>query len=243
MAFEEVTILTYTFPPPGRETEAFARIVSSIERTWKLVGRLKTVIVASHHFASVDDFAASNPEVELQIEPMLVPGNIKTMSMDCIKRLYRRFSTTYVLIIQDDGYPLRGNLGDFLGRIDFWGAPIISDGWKRKLAYAIGLGSFNGGFSLRSRRFCRYAARAWRYFYRFVFREDSRFLGEDFYYTTLLKFLPTTWLRYRFPSEKESFAFSFDALDGLVKLPLETVKPFGIHGKSTVGLFAERGEL
>ena len=226
---EQVTILIYTFPPCGKESAAFSKIVSSIERTWKLCGNLNTVIVASHCFTEVDTFVASHSNVELQIEASLVPGNIKTMSMDCIKNLYKRFTTPWVLIIQDDGYPISTNLAEFVGKADFWGAPIISDGWKRKLAYSIGLGSFNGGLSLRSRVLCEHASRKWFSFFRYVFNENSRHLGEDFYYTTLLKFLPSTWLKFKFPSESDAFRFSFDSLGGRVTLPTD-VKPFGQHG-------------
>jgi hypothetical protein len=153
----QVTILIYTFPEKGNETEAFAKIVASIRRTWDKVGKLKTVVVASHSFMDVEQFVSDHNNVELQIESSLVPGNIKTMSMDCIKNLYMRFSTPYVLVIQDDGFPVRQGLEEFVGKADFWGAPIISNGWKRKIASAIGLGSFNGGFSLRSGRLCEYA--------------------------------------------------------------------------------------
>ncbi len=233
---DSVTILIYTFPFSGQESEAFAKIAASIERTWRHCGNLKTVIVSSHRFAEVERFATDHENVELQIEPALVPGNIKTMSMDCIKNLYKRFSTPYVLIIQDDGYPIRSGLEEFVGKADFWGAPIISDGWKRKLLYALGLGSFNGGFSLRSRRLCEHASKKWFSFFRHFFKEDSRHLGEDFYYTSLLKLLPSTWFKFRFPSERESFRFSFDALGGHVTCPVNTVKPFGIHGKPTIEL-------
>lgn len=229
MADEDVTMLIYTFPPFGEEGAAFSRIAASVKQTWKKCGELKTVIVASHRFAEVEDFTASHPNVELQIEPTLVPGNIKTMSLDCIRNLHRRFSTPWVLIIQDDGYPINGNLSDFIGKADFWGAPIISDGWKRRLAYAVGLGSFNGGFSLRSRALCEYASKKWFSVFRYIFSENSRYLGEDFYYTTLLKLLPSTWFKFKFPSEREAFGFSFDALGGCVTLP-DNVKPFGCHG-------------
>ena len=228
---DDLTILIYTFPRQGEEEASFGRIVESIERTWRLIGRMKTVIVADRAFDQVKDFVNTNADVvELQIEPTLVPGKIQSMSLDCIKRLYTRFSTPYVLIIQDDGYPLKSNIDDFVGRYDFIGAPIISDGWKRRLAYAIGLGSFNGGFSLRSRRLCEYASKAFFRFYRHIFPEDHRHLGEDFYYTTLLKFLPTTWFRFRFPNEKEAFSFSVDLLGGHVTPPPDA-DPFGVHGK------------
>jgi len=236
---EQVTILIYTFPKPGAEDVAFAKIVASIEQTWRFVGHLKTVIVASHHFAAVDDFVAKHPEVELQIEPTLVPGKIKTMSMDCIKRLYTRFLTPYVLIIQDDGFPIRKGLEEFLSKCDFYGAPIISDGWKRKLAYAIGMGSFNGGFSLRSRALCEHASKKWYSFFSKFMSEDNRHLGEDFFYTTLLRFLPSTWRMFKFPSERESFCFSFDSLGGRVALPVGKVSPFGIHGHDTPGVMTD----
>lgn len=230
---EQVTILIYTFPKPGAEEDAFAKIAAAIERTWRQVGRLKTVIVASHRFAAVERFVADHGEVELQVEPTVVPGNIKTMSMDCIKRLHTRFTTPYVLIIQDDGFPLRSGLEEFLGKCDFYGAPIISDGWKRKLAYGLAFGSFNGGFSLRTKRLCEYASRMWNRVFSKVFSEDSRWLGEDFYYTTWLKLLPMTWFKFRFPSEQEAFRFAFDNLGGLVTCPTD-LKPFGAHGPPTL---------
>jgi len=226
----DVTILAYTFPHPGDEAAAFRKIVAAVEKTWRMTGRLKTVIVASNPFREVATFAASNPNVEIQVEPSLIPGDIRTMSLDCIKNLHTRFSTPYVLVVQDDGYPIRPGLEEFLGKADFYGAPIICDGWKRRLAYAVGLGSFNGGFSLRSRRLCEYASRMWSSFFSKFMREDSRHLGEDFYYTTLLKLLPLTWFRFRFPSEKEAFRFAIDRLGGKVTPP-SGVQPFGVHGK------------
>lgn len=239
---DSVTIVVYSFPTQGTEEDAFEKITAAIERTWKHVGHLKTVIVVSHLFEAVDQFAQVYSDVEVQVEKTLIPGNIKTMSMDCIKRLYSRFKTPYVLIVQDDGFPLQSGLENFLGKYDFYGAPIIQDGWRRRLAYCIGLGSFNGGFSLRSYRLCAYAAKSWFRFFRFFFNENSRFLGEDFYYTTLLRMLPSTWFGFRFPSEKEAFEFSVDLLDGHVTPP-ENVRPFGIHGKLTVKSFKASGML
>ena len=236
-----VTVVIYTFPPHGRESEMFQWIECSILHTWSVLGSLKTIIVSSHDFPAVCEFAATYSNVEVQIAENLISGNIKTMSLDCIKRLHLRFSTPYCLVIQDDGFPLRDNLGDFLGKADFWGAPIISDGWKRRLAYGVGMGSFNGGFSLRSHRLCEHASRKWNSVFRHIFPEDHWLLGEDFYYSTLLKFLPSTWIKFRFPSEQESFHFAFDNLGGAVSLPLDNIKPFGFHGKPTAGLMLSRG--
>ena len=227
----DVTILIYTFPKPGTEAEAFAKIARAVEQTWKFCGRLKTVVVASHSFREAENFASSQPNVELQIEPALVPGDIKTMSMDCIKNLHKRFSTPYVLVIQDDGFPIREGLEEFVGKWDFIGAPMFSDGWKRKLAFSLGFGSYNGGFSLRSKRMCEYASRKWFSFFRHVFREDSKWLGEDFYYTGWMRLLPSAWFRFRLPPEREAFRFSFDRMGGHVTCPTGEIKPFGTHGK------------
>lgn len=239
----QVTLIIYTFPRQGAEAEMFRWIECSILQSWSVLGALKTVIVASHDFAAVRGFAAAYGDVVVQIAPNIVPGNIKTMSLDCIKNLHSRFLTPYCLVIQDDGFPLRDTLCDFLCKADFWGAPIISDGWKRKLAYGIGMGSFNGGFSLRSKALCEHASKKWHSVFRHIFPEDHRHLGEDFYYTTLLKFLPSTWFKFRFPSGREAFRFAFDNLGGHVSLPLEAINPFGFHGKPTAELMMKKGRF
>lgn len=237
----KVSLIIYTFPPAGREDEMFGWIKCSILQSWAVLGKMKTVIVASSRFPAVERFAGEYADnVDLQIESAIIPGNIQSMSMDCIKKLHSRFSTQYCLVIQDDGFPLRDNFGDFLGQYDFVGAPIISNGWKRKIAYATGFGSFNGGFSLRSRRLCEYASRTWFSFFS-KFMNVERRLGEDIYYTTWLKLLPTTLLRFKYPSEEVAFRFAYDGLDGNVSMPKGLV-PFGFHGKySAERLMVEGG--
>jgi len=235
--YGQVTLLIYVFPIAGHEEEAFKWASCSILHTWSVVGTLKTVIVVDREFSAARTFAAEHDDVELQVEPSLVPRKIDTLSQDCIKRLYTRFDSPYVLIIQDDGFAVRDNLGDFIGKADCWGAPIVSEGWKRKLLYGAGLVVQNGGFSLRSRSYCRYAAWAWRWFFRFVFFYSGGkwSLGEDAYYTFFLRFLPTTWFRFRFPSEAQAFCFAYDELSGCVKLPAG-IEPFGVHGKYTLAV-------
>jgi len=236
---EQVTILIYTFPKPGSEEVAFVKIVSSIERTWGLIGRLKTVIVTSHRFPAVDRFAAEHPSVELQVESRLVPGKLRTMSLDCVERLYTRFTTPFVLVIQDDGYPLRDNLCDFLGKYDFIGAPSVRDK-NRRFMNALGLPCLNGGFSLRSARICRAAARNWKWFWRFLIPLDSRFFAEDTFYTMTACLNPFYRWRHRFANESEAFSFSFDHLDGLIAPPCG-LNPFGFHGHSTQRLLRLEG--
>lgn len=230
---DDVSLVIYSFPPKGREDEMFQWIEHSILHSWATLGKLKTVIIVHAKFRAAEAFAALHHDtVDLQVEPAIVPGDIKTMSMDCIKKLHSRFATPYCLVIQDDGMPLTANLGDFIGKYDYIGAPIISDGWRRTLAYALGLGCFNGGFSLRSKRFCEYASAKWSSFFSKFMSDGRLHLGEDVYYTTLLKLLPMTWLRFRFPSLRKAFAFAADSLGGYVSIP-RRLRPFGFHGKDT----------
>lgn len=229
---DKVTILIYTFPEKGYESRAFSKIVSSIERTWENVGKLKTVIVASHHFADVDNFASQHSNVELQIEPSLVYGSITTMSMDCIKRLYTRFSTPYVLIIQDDGYPVRPGLEQFVGKWDFIGAPSVRDG-RRRLMNLLGFPCLNGGFSLRSRRICIRAANAWNRWWRFFLNPKSRFFFEDTFYTMTACLGWSYRHGLKFAEEKDAFRFAYDSLKGLITKP-DGIEPFGIHGSAAI---------
>lgn len=224
-----VTILIYTFPKKGNEADAFGKIVASVEQTWKCCGKLKTVIVASHRFAEVEKFVADYPNVELQIEPSLEHGNIRSMSLDCIIRLHTRFSTPYVLIIQDDGYPVREGLEEFVWKWDFIGAPSVRDG-RRRLMNLLGFPCLNGGFSLRSRRICKRAANAWNKWWRFFLNPSSRFFSEDTFYTL------TACLGWgyrhglKFASEKDAFRFAYDSLKGLIAKPKD-IDSFGVHGR------------
>lgn len=233
---DQVTILVYTFPVPGEEQEMFRRIAQSIEQTWKYCGRLKTVIVANSRFAEVEEFVSRYANIELQMEPSLVPGNIRTMSLDCIKNLYKRFDTPYVLIIQDDGYPIRSGLDEFVGKWDFIGAPTVRDG-RRRIMNALGFPCLNGGFSLRSKRICRRAAEAWNRWWRFFISPSSRFFAEDTFYT-LTACLGLCYRRgLKFAPEQEAFRFAYDSLGGLVVRPRD-VEPFGIHGRHTISIFS-----
>ena len=226
---DQVTILIYTFPRKGGEAEAFAKIAAAIEQTWKCCGELKTVIVSSHRFAEVEEFAGVHSNVDLQIETSLEYGNISSMSLDCIKLLYTRFTTPYVLIIQDDGYPVREGLEEFVGKWDFIGAPSVRDG-RRRLMNLLGFPCLNGGFSLRSQRICRRAANAWNRWWRFFLNPSSRFFSEDTFYTL------TACLGWgyrhglKFAGEQDAFRFAYDSLKGLIAKPKD-IDSFGVHGR------------
>ena len=229
---DQVTILIYTFPKKGSEAAPFQKIVSSIEQTWKCCGKLKTVIVASHRFAEVENFVDGHPNVELQIESSLVYGDIKTMSLDCIVNLYKRFTTPYVLVIQDDGYPVRKGLEEFVGKWDFIGAPSVRDG-RRRLMNLLGFPCLNGGFSFRSQRICKRAANAWNRWWRFFLNPSSRFFSEDTFYTLTACMGWGYRHGLKFAGEKDAFRFSYDSLKGLISRPKD-IDSFGVHGKERI---------
>ena len=204
-----VTLLIYAFPQDGR----FDLFEHAIRQSWAVLGALPTVVVT--HDASL---VPPLPGVEVQVEPTLRAGGLDAMSLDCITRLHTRFATPHVLIVQDDGFPLRDDLDRFL-RYDYVGAPNLPPAKGRgRLADLLGLTVLNGGFSLRSRRVCRLAERLWR------LRPRRRHIPpEDRFYSPL-----RLWPGMRFPPARVAAAFSQDALDDCATL-WPDVTPMGMH--------------
>lgn len=193
----EVTVLAYFFRPPETASVFFPYIKCAVLETWRHCGWLKTVIVVHSPTRPVVEFASRFPKwVEIQSEASLVEkgrGSIPSMSRDCIERLGCRFSTKYVLIVQDDGFPIRPGLEEFTGKWDYVGAPWAGDDdWitRRLLETSNIVG--NGGFSLRSREICHEAARLWKAGWRHL--PDCYLTQEDIFYT---RFLPRWSSGYR----------------------------------------------
>ena len=227
----EVTVLAYHFWTREGYGAAFAHVQHAIEETWRHCGALKTVLVVNERQPCVDTFAASHPNVEVQEEPSLVPGDIHTMSVDCNSRLYTRFKTPYVLIVQNDGYPLRDGLRDFVGRYDFIGAPYVRDvWWKRLVCRLFSCWTQNGGFSLRSRRICEAAAKLWNEKYSKMGKCANS--SEDIFYTQFLPLHDRAYRRtFRLATNRESLRFSWDAI---VPIPQPKDLPFGAHGEKSL---------
>lgn len=224
---KDVTLIAYTFP---QDASDFDFIEFAIRQSWKHLGPLKAVVVADRMTANLERFKDSvGPLLEIQIEPTLKPGDIASMSSDCIERLFKRFSTPYCLIVQDDGFPLRDNLGEFLGRYDFVGSPVIRDVPVQHIVDFLRCECLNGGFSLRSQRICRDAANQWR-FWRHLIRSGSRAHAEDVFYTKIACMNPLYRIRNRFPSSKIARRFSLPDFDGVVDIRNIAPKPFGVHG-------------
>lgn len=225
-----VTILDYFFRPPETASYYFPFTECAILETWKHCGLMKTVLVVCEPTKPVVDFANRFPKwIEIQSEPSLhsrPPGEIESMSFDCITRLHTRFSTPYVLIIQDDGFPLRSGLEDFLGKADFIGAPMCRDIPIVRIAnFFLRWWPSNGGFSLRTKRFCEKVANYWE-----KNQNEKNPLpleAEDHFMTqTLVKKYPS-W-RYGVKIAPASIAARF-SYELVVSPKWSNVLPFGFH--------------
>ena len=190
---------------------------------------MKTIIVSHAVTPPVAEFANRFPGlVEIQVEPTLrsrPPGDIDSMSMDCNIRLHTRFSTKEVLIVQDDGFPVRSLLDRFTGRFDFIGAPMRRPYWYvQVLGRILRDWPCNGGFSLRSHKMCRLVSEIWEKKYSgMTFSADQT---EDIFYTQTL---PRSSFRFRWSVHvAESKPASHFAFDGCIPFS-PPADVFGFH--------------
>jgi hypothetical protein len=235
---DDITVLTYYWGAEAENPDTqFYRIESAFRETWLHCGMMKSVIVTDKPTLAMEHFASDFPAVDIQVEPSLVPGDIFTMSRDCNGSLERRFDTKYLMIIQDDGFPLRPGLDEFLDKWDFIGAPYVRDKFfQRIVARLMNLWTSNGGFSLRSKRMCDMAARYWREQYSTY--PDCHAVGEDAYYTeTLIKEKSEYRKSVKLADNRSAIKFSWDCI-----VPYNVNElPFGFHRAETFAEFLSRG--
>ena len=235
---DSLTVLAYYWGADVEKPDtSFYRIESAFRETWLNCGMLKSVIVTDRPTAELQTFARKFPCVEIQVEPSLVPGNLYTMSADCDGRLADRFSTDYLMIVQDDGFPLRRGLEQFLGKWDFIGPPYVRDRFiPRLIARMFNLWTANGGFSIRSKRMCDMAQKYWRKIYHAF--PDCHAVGEDAYYTeTLLRRHRDYRRSMKMADNRSALQFGYDCV---VEQPIKSL-PFGFHRAETFAIFVNRG--
>lgn len=238
---DDVTIVMYFFWSPELAAEKWPYFEGALRATWRTCGKLKTVLVSNAAHPCSLAFAEKFSHVEVQVEPSLIPGDINTMSVDCNVRLYSRFSTKYVLIVQDDGFPLRPGLDEFVNLdYDFIGSPYCRPrSIPNALTWLLNYCPSNGGFSLRSRRICELASQLWKREFasrKFVVEEMS----EDLFYTrTLPKSGLSWWLRRRQAPSIVAERFSYEGVFDLYSKKL----PFGFHTATGFAYLARRFNL
>lgn len=238
---EDVTALAYHFWEEDRFDRAFSLLECAVRETWLRCGMMKTALVVNRSSPRLERFAeAFSPWVKVQVEPSLVPGRLYTMSVDCNSRLHTRFDTPSVLVIQNDGFPLRPGLDAFVGKYDFIGAPYVRDiWWKRAVCAVLGCWVSSGGFSLRSREICERAAFYWaKKKYRTL--PDCRAVSEDLFYTQTLPIRERAYRRsVRIADCRAALSFSYDAIVPYTRPTL----PFGFHGAKSFVVLSEQFAL
>ena len=220
---KDVTVIAYYFRVDPELDSNFWRTEFAYLKTFETQGLMPAVLVVNKSTTAIEQFCAKY-SIEIQIAENLVPGKMKTLALDLVCNLHERFKTPYVLTIQDDGFPLRQGLEEFVGKWDYIGAPWVHhstyyDLYPKK--YRIG----NGGFSLRSKRLCEIASQVYKkHFARFPYW--WYLLGDDTFYCKTLRF----WFRnavkdLRWPSPEEAALFAVENADDL----LPTKQPLGFH--------------
>ncbi len=230
-----VTALLYFFWKEDEAPKMWFEFEGALLATWRNCGILKTVIVTNANHACVHAFANRFPNVTVQIDLRLIPGDIRSMSYDCNSRLHERFTTDYVLIVQNDGFPLRPGLDEFVKKdYDFIGAPHCRPAFIPNLkTWLANYCPSNGGFSLRSHKLCLLASQLWQSgnFASQDYVDDV--MAEDYFYT---KTLPRAGFKYWFNRRQApsliSDSFSYGATFPFMAKQL----PFGFH---TAMAFAE----
>jgi hypothetical protein len=149
------------------------------------------------------------------------------MSLDMVGHLSEYFQTKYVLIIQNDGFPIRKGLDQFLNNFSYWGAPFVKESRKQKVIEMFTSCSVgNGGFSLRHHDVCVEANRLWLKWEWLL--KDTRWMADDAYYCIVARILGSKYRRLiKFPSRNEAFKFGYDRL---TDIPVPDHLPFGVHG-------------
>jgi len=234
----EVTLLAYHFWDGDLFDDQFDYLECAIRETWRHCGLLKTVLVVNRLTPRVERFGAEfDGWVRFEVAEELIPGKIHSMSVDCNARLHRRFETPYVLVIQNDGFPIRSGLDAFVGEWDFIGAPYVRNTWRNRIVCgALNCWVSNGGFSLRSKRICELAAHYWRK--KYCALPDSRTVSEDVFFTETLPLRERAYRRaVRIAAYPEAVRFSYDAAFPYA----EPVPPFGFHGLKAFEFLRQAG--
>jgi len=240
--FPAVTALAYHFWDGQRFDLQFERLEGALYETWRQCGTLRTVLVVNMLTPVLERFVSDHaPYVSALVNSALEPGNLASMSVDCNANLATYFETDFVLVVQNDGFPLRQGLEEFLGLYDFIGAPFVRNTARNRLLriwprFAVG----NGGFSLRSRRICELASDFWNKRYHRLLPHSGRYAREDAYCCFVLPLLEPSFRKaVKIAPWEEARRFAYD---GLCDDHVEAL-PFGFHGARAFDRIARLGLL
>ena len=234
---QDVTVLIYHFWDTAESSRRFEEVELSLLQTWRWCGKLPVKIITNDVCPAMRTFADRWGGVTPVVSPRLCPGDINSMSLDLAGHLSEYFDTDYVLIVQNDGFPLRAGLDEFVGPYSYCGPSYVREKkiqpWIDKL---IPYSNGNGGFCLRRRNICVEANRLWRKWCWLI--KDTRWMIDDGYYCITSRILSGKYRKMmRFPSHKEACRFGYDQLIGV---PVPQALPFGFHGAHSFEALMEK---
>lgn len=222
-AVRNVTLLAYFFWDDERIETKFYTVECAFSCAFQRWGLMPSVLVVNRTTDAICAFCRRYGVV-LQVDPSLT-GGVPTMNIDCIRNLYKRFETGYVVIIQSDGMPVNEGIERFLGPYDYVGAPWPGHCHYKDFFPYPRFGVGNGGFCLRSKRICRQAARAYDAFWRYL--PYNWLVGDDVFYCKTMPFFSQWWRKnFKYPSVSEAMGFSIEAIPPGV--PFKS-QPLGFH--------------
>ena len=230
---DEVTLLYHSFWVDEDDFNEFP-----VLHTWRMLGKFRTVIITDRIVPKMSLFQREHSGwVSIKQSSYLRAGDIFSLSLDCLNDLYKYFDTKYCLVVQDDGFPINDNLGDFLHKWDYIGAPCVRNIIRQYIADFLLMDCLNGGFSLRSHKLCVATSSEWKKWGQF-FQPIMRWpIAEDWFFSVKSRLNPLHRLRFKWPWANTARRFSVMDLVGGIDVRNFEFLPFGIHSPTTVYLY------
>ena len=225
--YSNVTALQYYFYEEAKLDAGFYRVEYSFLSAFDKLGVLNSVLIVNKATDLIRKFC-DKYSVSLQIEEKLRVGSSKSLCIDIISNMHKRFSTEYLLMIQPDGIVAESNLGDFLGKYDYIGAPwggrsVWYDFYSPR-KYSVG----NGGFSLRSHEICSAASARYGKFWRHL-PYFWTIMGDDVFFCKTLPFFDRSYAaKYKIAPPEEAAKFS---VEHMTEYHRNLKRVFGFHAE------------
>jgi len=239
----DVTLITAWLWRDERFDSLLDSLLAAILMAWRSCGRLPVVLLVNRETPALLNMAQAwglRLLVETQIQGG--GGNVKTLNLEAIVNLPKRFDTKYVLSFQNHAFPIRAGLEDFLGEYDFIGAPWVfgKDDWITRFLLRHRHDVGNGAFSIKSRELCEMTA--WYYQRKYKWLPYCYLLIDDYF---IGKTLPSFEKRYRetIRIAAPEVAASFALEDNVELHAAINAHPFGFHGPTAFSRLLREGQV
>jgi len=226
---QNVTAVAHWFWNDDRFETNFFSIEFCLRMTRLYAGCIPITLIVNKQSHLVEALA-DELKLTVIVDKTLTNG-LKSLNHEYIVNLHKYFDTEYCLTIQNDGFPIRQGLQEFIGKADYIGAPWPANGddWITRILLKSDTRVGNGGFSLRSKRICEAASRLYQKKYKLL--PFCYLTVDDLFYC---RALPTYEKKYRtqmkFADMELAAGFSVERdINSFNKL---TSPPLGLHSQT-----------